>query len=73
MRTLRFIYDYTKSNGCAPTMKEIAKAFDINLNTAYYRIHPLCGQDYLTRPTTGKYGRYLVLTEKGILACEGEQ
>ena len=70
MRTLRFIYDYIKSNDCAPAMKEIAKEFGINLNTAYYRIHPLCGQGYLTRPTTGKYGRYLALTEKGILACE---
>ena len=73
MQTLRFIHEYIKSNDCAPAMKEIAKAFGIDLNTAYYRIHPLCGQDYLTRPTTGKYGRYLALTEKGILACEGDE
>jgi Mn-dependent DtxR family transcriptional regulator len=70
MHTLRFIYDYIKSNNCAPATKEIAKALGISMSTAYERIHHLCGQSYLTRPVTGKYGRYLVLTSKGILACE---
>ena len=73
LRTLRFIYDYIKSNDCAPTTKEIGEALGINLHTVYYRIHPLCGQGYLTRPTMGKYGRNIALTEKGILACEGDK
>ena len=70
MRTLRFVYDYIKSNDCAPATKEIAKALGISMSTAYERIHHLCGQGHLTRPETGKYGRYLALTSKGFLACE---
>ena len=70
MRTLRFVYDYIKSNDCAPATKEIAEALGISMSTAYERIHHLCGQGYLTRPETGKYGRYLALTSKGFLACE---
>jgi SOS-response transcriptional repressor LexA len=73
MQTLRFIHEYIKSNDCAPTRKEIAEAFGISIGAAYYRIHPLCGQDYLTRPTTGKYGCNIALTEKGILACESDE
>jgi len=72
MRTLRFIYDYIKSNDRAPATKEIAKGLGISMSAAYERIHHLCGQGNLTRPATGQYGRHLALTSKGILACEGE-
>ncbi len=71
MRTLRFIYDYIKSNDCPPTRKEIGKALGISSTTAYNnRICYLLGHDYLRKTETGQYGRRIALTEKGILACE---
>ena len=73
LRTLRFVYDYIKSNDCAPGLKEIAEAFGINLNTAYYRIHPLFGRGYLREFETRQRARNIALTEKGILACEGNE
>jgi len=47
LRTLRFIYDYIKSNDCAPAMKEIAEALGISLSAAYDRIRYLFGHGYL--------------------------
>jgi Mn-dependent DtxR family transcriptional regulator len=73
MHVLRFIYDYIKSNDCAPKRKEIAKALSINLNTAYERIQGLFGRGYLRESETSQYGRNIALTEKGILACEGDE
>ena len=73
MHVLRFIYDYIKSNDCAPTKKEIAKALSINLNTAYDRIHGLFGRGYLRQVETSQIGRNIALTEKGILVCEGDE
>jgi len=72
MRTLRFIYDYIKSNGCAPTSKEIAKALGISIGTASSRIFYLLGHDCLRKTDTekGKRGRNIALTEKGISICE---
>jgi len=71
MRTLRFIYDYIKSNDCAPTRKEIGEALGISLNTATNRIFYLLGYGCLRKSATGQWRRNLELTEKGIRACEG--
>jgi Mn-dependent DtxR family transcriptional regulator len=73
MRVLRFVYDYIKSNDCAPTKKEIAKALDICLSAAYDQIQGLLGRGYLREPETSQWGRNIALTEKGILACEGDE
>ena len=70
MRTLRFIYDYIKSNEFAPKQKEIAKAFGISLGAVSYRIHYLFDYGYLREPEASEWGRNIALTEKGILACE---
>jgi Mn-dependent DtxR family transcriptional regulator len=70
MRTLRFVYDYIKSNDYAPTSKEIGEALGISSTTAYERTHYLFGHGYLTRPETGKWGRDIALTEKGVSVCE---
>jgi len=70
MRTLRFIYDYIKSNGCAPALKEIAKALGISVNLAQNRTQYLLGHGCLRKFETGQYGRTLELTEKGISVCE---
>ena len=73
LRTLRFIYDYIKSNDFAPAKKEIAKALGISLSTAYDRIQHLFGHGYLRESETRQYGRNFALTEKGILACKGDE
>jgi Mn-dependent DtxR family transcriptional regulator len=73
IHALRFIYDYIKSNGCAPTRKEIGEALGISTNTAYGRVHGLFDRDYLREPETWQCGRSIALTEKGIRACEGEE
>jgi len=73
MCVLRFIYDYIKSNDCAPTRKEIAEALDICLSAAYYRVQHLFGFGYLRESETRQWGRNIALTEKGILACEGDE
>ena len=70
MRTLRFIYDYIKSNGCAPTLKEIGEALGFSLTAAASRRFYLLGHDCLRKSETGQYGRKIALTEKGTLACE---
>ena len=70
MRVLRFIYDYIKTNGCAPALKEIAKALGISVNLAQNRTQYLLGHGCLRKFETGQYGRTLTLTEKGTLACE---
>lgn len=71
--TLRFIYDYIESNDCPPTRKEIAEALGISIGTAYDRIQYLFGRGYLRESETGQCGRNIALTEKGILACEGDE
>jgi len=73
MRVLRFIYDYIKSNDCAPTRKEIAKALGISYSLAQDRTHHLFGYGYLRESETRQYGRNIALTEKGVLACEGDK
>ena len=73
MSVLRFIYDYIKSNNCAPALKEIAKALGISVNLAQNRTQYLLGHGCLRKFETGQYGRSLALTEKGILACEGDE
>jgi len=70
MRTLRFIYDYIKSNDCAPTRKEIGESLGISLNTATTRIFYLLGYDCLRKSATGQWRRNIALTEKGISICE---
>ena len=73
MLVLRFIYDYIKANDCAPTKKEIAKALGISYSLAQDRTWYLFGHGCLRKSETGQYGRTLELTEKGILACEGDE
>ncbi len=73
MHTLRFIYDYIKSNDCAPKRKEIAKVFGISLVAVHYRIHYLFDHGYLRESEASQWGRTISLTEKGILACEGDE
>jgi SOS-response transcriptional repressor LexA len=71
MHTLRFVYDYIKNNGCAPTRKEIGEALGISSTTAYNnRICYLLGHDCLRKTETGEYSRRIALTEKGISLCE---
>ena len=73
MQTLRFIYDYIKSNDCTPTTKEIAKALGISYGLAQGRIWYLLGHGCLREPETKQWARTFALTEKGILACEGDE
>ncbi len=73
MLVLRFVYDYIKSNDCAPTRKEIAKALDIPISIVYDRIMHLFGHGCLRESETEQRGRNIALTEKGILACEGDE
>ena len=73
LRTLRFVYDYIKSNDCAPTKKEITKALGICLSAAYDQIQGLFGRGYLRESEISRYGRNIALTEKGISACEGDE
>jgi transposase len=73
IQTLRFIYDYIKSNDCAPATKEIAKALGISYSVAYGQVGSLFGHGCLREPETRRWGRNLALTEKGILACEGDE
>ena len=70
MHTLRFIYDYIKTNDCAPTSKEIGKALGISTNAAYGRVHCLFDRDYLREPKIWDIGRGIELTEKGTSICE---
>ena len=72
MLVLRFIYDYIKSNDCAPAIKEIAKALDIPVSAAHDRIQHLFGHGCLRKSEIGQWRRNVALTEKGILACEGK-
>ncbi len=71
MRVLRFIYDYIKSNGCAPTQKEIGEALGISSSYATNLICYLLGHDCLRKSETGQHWRNIALTSKGIRACEG--
>ena len=73
LHTLRFIYDYIKSNGCAPTHKEIAEAFGISSTAASSRMFYIFEHDCLRKPETKKCGRNIALTEKGISACEDNE
>ena len=70
LRTLRFIYDYIKSNGCAPTQKEIGEAFGISTTAADMRIFYILEHGCLKKSATGQWRRNLELTEKGISICE---
>jgi len=71
MRTLRFVHDYIKSNGRAPSQREIGEASGISMTAASYRLFYILELGYLWKPRVGKYGRNIALTEKGIRACEG--
>jgi len=73
MCVLHFIYDYIKSNDCAPAIKEIAKALGISVSVAHDRIQYLFGHGCLRKSETGQWRRSIALTEKGILACEGDE
>ena len=73
MRVLRFIYDYIKSNDRAPTRKEIQEALDIPIGIANNQVNRLFVYGYLREPETGQRRRNIALTEKGILACEGDE
>ena len=73
MRILRFIYDYIKSNDCAPKRKEIKEALGISIGAAYDQIQGLFGRGYLRESEASQWGRNIALTEKGILACEGDE
>ena len=70
VRALRFIHDYIKNNGCAPTTKEIGEAFGIPSSNATNLICYLLGYDCLRKTETGQHWRNIALTEKGRLACE---
>ena len=70
MHTLRFIHDYIKSNGCAPTTKEIGEALGFSSSVAYDRRFYLLGHDCLRKTETGERYRKIALTEKGISLCE---
>jgi len=72
MYTLRFIYDYVKNNGCAPTRKEIGEALGISTNAAYSRVYHLFDLGYLREPKTWQYARGIALTEKGISTCDSD-
>ncbi len=73
MSVLRFIYDYIKSNDRAPTTREIAKALSISIGVAYGQVGHLFGYGYLRESETRQWARNIALTEKGILACEGDE
>jgi Mn-dependent DtxR family transcriptional regulator len=73
MCVLRFIYDYIKSNGCAPTRKEIQEALDITIGIANNQVNHLFVYGYLRESEAGQWRRNIALTEKGILACEGDE
>ena len=71
MQALRFIYDYIKSNDCAPTTQEIAEALRVSTSSAYGQVGSLFGYGYLRELKTRQRARNIALTEKGILTCEG--
>ena len=73
MSVLRFIYDYIKSNDRAPTRKEIQDALDITIGIANNQVNSLFVYGYLRESETGQWRRNIALTEKGILACEGDE
>ena len=73
MQALRFIHDYIKSNDCAPTTKEIAKALSVSTGRAYGQVGALFGYGYLRELEIRQWRRNIALTEKGILACEGDE
>ena len=73
LRTLRFIYDYIKSNDFAPKRKEIAEALGISLGAVNYRIYYLLDYGYLRESQPSELGRGIALTEKGIWACKGDE
>ena len=75
LRTLRFIYDYIKRNGCAPTHKEIGEAFGISSTAASARMFYIFEHDCLRKTDTekGRCGRNIELTGKGVLACEDNE
>ena len=73
MCVLRFIYDYIKSNDCAPARNEIAKAFSVSTSVANGRVNHLFVYGYLREPETKQRARNIVLTEKGSRACEGDE
>ena len=70
MHTLRFVHDYIKSNGRAPSQREIGEASGISMTAASYRLFYILELGYLWKPRVGKYGRNIALTEKGISVCE---
>jgi len=70
VHTLRFIHNYIKNNGCAPTLKEIGEALGFSLTAAASRRFYLLGHDCLRKTETAERGRNIALTEKGTLACE---
>ena len=71
MSVLRFIYDYIKSNGCAPAVKEVAEGMGITYTLAQDRTQMLFGHGCLRKFGPEQWNRNVSLTEKGILACEG--
>jgi Mn-dependent DtxR family transcriptional regulator len=73
MRVLRFIYDYIKSNDCAPVLREIAEALSVSTSVAYGRVGHLFVNGYLRETEPRQWRRNIALTEKGILACEGDE
>ena len=73
MQALHFIHDYIKSNDCAPTIKEITKALSVSTSVAYGYVGHLFGYGYLREPEIRQWGRNIALTEKGIMACEGDE
>ena len=73
MQVLRFIYDYIEANDCAPTTREIAEALSISYGVAQGRTWYLFGHGCLRKPETRQWERNIALTEKGILACEGDE
>ena len=70
VHTLRFIHDYIKNNGCAPTTKEIGEALGISSSNANGRIFYLLGHDCLRKTETAERSRKIALTEKGTSICE---
>jgi SOS-response transcriptional repressor LexA len=70
VHTLRFIHDYIKNNGCAPTTKEIGEALGFSSSSASSRIFYLLEHDCLRKSETILWGRNIALTEKGVSVCE---
>lgn len=63
VQIIRFIHEFRKSNGCSPTMQEMAQEFHISKVTVFEHVETLVGKGLLSRQPNK--ARSLILTAQG--------